>query len=126
VHVSTEDSGKIVSEFVASWTTDDIDLMLSYFHDDAVYHNIPMAPAVGTAAIGELLKQFLLGMEDFRAEVHHQVSAGDIVMQERTDHFVADGQQRHLPICGVFELQDGKIKSWREYFDLSPFAGGSS
>ena len=122
--MSTEDSGKIVSEFLASWTTDDIDLMLTYFHDDAVYHNIPMAPAVGKDAIRELLAQFLLGMEDFRAVVHHQLASGDIVMQERTDSFVVDGQQRDLPICGVFELEDGRIKSWREYFDLSPFAGG--
>jgi limonene-1,2-epoxide hydrolase len=124
--MGASDSGKIVSEFVASWATDDVDLMLSYFHDDAVYHNIPMAPAVGTAAIRGLLTQFLLGMEDFRAEVHHQVASGDVVMQERTDHFVVDGQPRELPICGVFELEDGRIKSWREYFDLSPFAGASS
>jgi limonene-1,2-epoxide hydrolase len=25
-----------------------------------------------------------------------------------------------LPICGVFELEGGRIKAWREYFDLGP------
>jgi limonene-1,2-epoxide hydrolase len=25
-----------------------------------------------------------------------------------------------LPICGVFEVEDGRIKAWREYFDLGP------
>jgi limonene-1,2-epoxide hydrolase len=25
-----------------------------------------------------------------------------------------------LPICGVFEIESGKIRAWREYFDLAP------
>jgi limonene-1,2-epoxide hydrolase len=41
---------------------------------------------------------------------------------ERTDHFEANGQDVSLPICGVFEIEDGRIKRWREYFDMSRFA----
>jgi limonene-1,2-epoxide hydrolase len=25
-----------------------------------------------------------------------------------------------LPICAVFEVEDGRIKAWREYFDTGP------
>ena len=25
-----------------------------------------------------------------------------------------------LPICGVFEIENGRTKAWREHFDLGP------
>jgi len=25
-----------------------------------------------------------------------------------------------LPICGIFEMEAGRISAWREYFDLGP------
>lgn len=31
-----------------------------------------------------------------------------------------------LPCLGVFEMEDGKIKVWRDYFDMATFAGGMS
>jgi limonene-1,2-epoxide hydrolase len=43
-------------------------------------------------------------------------------MNERTDHYEVDGQAKSLPICGVFEVADGRISRWREYFDLSRFS----
>ncbi len=41
-------------------------------------------------------------------------------MNERTDHIVLNGRPVILPITGVFEIHDGKIRAWREYFDLTP------
>jgi limonene-1,2-epoxide hydrolase len=55
--------------------------------------------------------------------VHQQLSAGSTVMHERTDHFSVNGETMSLPICGVFEVEDGRIKRWREYFDMSRFLG---
>ena len=26
-----------------------------------------------------------------------------------------------LPCCGVFEMEDGKIRVWRDYFDMATF-----
>ena len=28
-----------------------------------------------------------------------------------------------LPVMGVFELADGKITAWRDYFDMAQFTG---
>ncbi len=41
-------------------------------------------------------------------------------MNERTDHITLNGKAVVLPICGVFEMRDGHIKAWREYFELGP------
>ena len=48
-------------------------------------------------------------------EVHHQLAAGDLVMNERTDRFVVGDTPRSLGVCGVFELTDGRISAWRDY-----------
>jgi limonene-1,2-epoxide hydrolase len=62
-------------------------------------------------------------MSGLRAEVHRQVSDGNIVMHERTDYFSLGTQEMALPICGVFEIDDGRITAWREYFDLAMASG---
>jgi limonene-1,2-epoxide hydrolase len=41
-------------------------------------------------------------------------------MNERTDHITLNGRPVVLPISGVFEVVDGRIAAWREYFDLGP------
>ena len=45
-------------------------------------------------------------------------------MNERTDILVMDGKRVELPVMGVFELEGGKIRGWRDYFDMSAFAAG--
>jgi limonene-1,2-epoxide hydrolase len=33
------------------------------------------------------------------------------------------GKEISLPICGVFEIRHGRIKSWRDYFDMTRLTG---
>jgi limonene-1,2-epoxide hydrolase len=42
-------------------------------------------------------------------------------MTERTDRFLINGQELALPVMGAFEIKDGKIAKWRDYFDLAQF-----
>ena len=44
----------------------------------------------------------------------------NFVMNERTDVMRRkDGGEIPLPVTGVFEVVDGKIAAWRDYFDLA-------
>ncbi len=48
-------------------------------------------------------------------------------MNERIDVFTLNGNVVELPVVGVFEITDGKITTWRDYFDMAPIqaaAGG--
>ena len=45
------DAEKIVTEFCNAWPRKNIDELLGFFTDDAVYHNIPMEPPKGKDAI---------------------------------------------------------------------------
>ena len=43
-------------------------------------------------------------------------------MTERTEHFARKDGSREpfvLPVMGVFELRDGKVGAWRDYFERS-------
>ena len=93
----------MVRAFLAAWERRDTPYILDCFTDDAVYHSIPLAPIVGKEAILAFVTKF-----------------ADVVMNERTDYMTLNGSPVVLPICGVFEIEGGRIKAWREYFDLSP------
>jgi limonene-1,2-epoxide hydrolase len=84
---------------------------------------MPLEPAVGIDAIRAHMSDFMGKLDGgIRPEVHHQLAEGPLVMNERTDHFEANGQAGSPPICGVFEIEDGRIKRWRDYYDGTPFA----
>ena len=115
----------VVDRFIAHWARGDVEAMIGCLADDVRCQNMPMEPTVGTAAVRELQTAFFGVAQDFRIEVHAQASSGDVVMQERTDFFSLGGKLITLPICGVFEVRDGRIAAWREYFDMATFAGGN-
>jgi limonene-1,2-epoxide hydrolase len=54
-----------------------------------------------------------------RLEIHNQVVTGAVVMNERTDRITIEGTEVTLAICAVFEIAEGRITAWREYFDLA-------
>ena len=110
---------QLVREFIAAWEQRDSDFIIGCLTEDAVYHSMPLEPIVGKEAIAAWVR----GFEDVRPgrlEVHHQIATADIVMNERTDHIVLNGHPVTLPITGVFEIRDGRVRAWREYFDLAP------
>jgi limonene-1,2-epoxide hydrolase len=109
----------MIREFLAAWERRDTPYILDCFTADAVYHSIPLTPIVGKEAIEEFVTKFA-DVPPGRLEVRHQVAAGDIVMNERVDYITINGTAVVLPICGVFEIEEGRIKAWREYFDLGP------
>jgi limonene-1,2-epoxide hydrolase len=119
------DPSALVTEFCEAWSRMDAGELASYFTDDGVYHNIPMEPAVGREAV----HQFLVGMgtmiSSIRFEIHRQIAQGDVVMNERTDHITMGGTDIVLPVVGVFEIRDGKIAAWRDYFDMGQFTGAT-
>ena len=113
------DPETIVRDFCAAWTRRDITELLGYFTDDAVYHNMPLAPATGKDAIQEILNLFVPPATTIVFEMLHVACAGPVVFTERIDRFVIGGKEIALPVAGVFEIRDGKIAAWRDYFDFA-------
>jgi limonene-1,2-epoxide hydrolase len=109
----------LVRAFMQAWERRDAEFIIGCFTDDAVYHSMPLTPIVGKAAIMEWVRGFA-GVPPGRLEIHHQVVSAHVVLNERTDRITLNGRPVRLPIAGVFEMRDGRIAAWREYFDLTP------
>ncbi len=116
--MAESDNIDLVRRFCAAWATLDIPPVLDFFADDAVYHNMPLQPVRGKDAIKGLIEQFLAPFERADWEVKQIASAGDFVLTERVDRFIGE-KTVELPVMGVFEVRDGKIAAWRDYFDLA-------
>lgn len=111
----------IVRDFCAAWGTKDLEEILGYFTADAVYHNIPMDPVTGIDAIRTTVEGFSVAADKIEFETLHIAANGNVVMTERVDHFISAARTISLPVMGTFEVVDGKIAAWRDYFDLNQF-----
>ena len=109
----------VVVRFISAWPEGDAAALASYFSDDAVYHNIPLEAVRGREAISEVLAGFMAMGGTVDVDVAHIVSDGPIVMVERVDHFVRPERTISVPMAGVFEVRNGLIGAWRDYFDLA-------
>lgn len=111
----------VVREFCEAWGRRDPDELLGFLAPDAVYHNIPMDPAHGHDAIRGVFDMFLPQSDEIIFEITNIASSGDVVLTERVDRFVMGDRTIDLPVMGTFEIRDGKIIAWRDYFDLQQF-----
>lgn len=113
---------KIVTDFCNAWPRKNIEELLAFFTDDAVYHNIPVEPARGKAAIRAVINSFLPAAKSIEFKVLKSAGAGNFVMNERVDVFdLGGGKTISLPVAGVFEVNGGKISAWRDYFDMQMY-----
>ena len=110
---------EVVRDFCAAASTRDPAVLRAFFSDDVVYHNIPMEPAEGIDATMAVIDMFLGMCDALEFEVHHLASDGTTVLTERTDIFTMKGKSAPLPVMGAFQVVDGKITAWRDYFDMA-------
>jgi limonene-1,2-epoxide hydrolase len=124
--MSTSDSLDLVTRFCAAWADgafDDrhLDALVEFFTDDAVYHNIPVDPVTGKDAIRATIAGFTGGVDAVEFRVENIAATEAAVLTERVDVFSVPGKTISLPVMGTFEVRDGKIAAWRDYFDLNQF-----
>jgi limonene-1,2-epoxide hydrolase len=116
----------VVRRFCTAWSENGTAHELAeFFTDDAVYHNIPLKPVAGKDAIENTIATFIRpgrpGIESIDFRVINIAANGPVVMTERVDVFMLPGRSFELPVMGTFEISDGKIKAWRDYFDINQF-----
>ena len=116
---ASEDAERIVRDFCAAFEKHDAEALRPYFTDDVVYHNIPMEPAVGIDAAVAFIEGFFAMCDSMVIETLHLAVRGNVVLTERVDTFTMGRKVAPLPVMGTFEVRDGKIAAWRDYFDLA-------
>ena len=116
----------VVRDFCAAWSRRSIDELLGYFATDAVYHNMPLEPVRGHESIRQVLQMFVPPAEEIEFELLQIASTGAVVFTERVDRFLIAGKKVELKVAGVFEIANGKIVAWRDYFDMASYTRQAS
>jgi len=111
----------IIRQFVADWSTLDAEKLADYFTEDGSYFNIPSQPVTGRDAVAAFIKGFTANWTETQWDIVAMAESGDTVFCERLDRTKTTAGDVDLPCNGVFVMQDGKIKEWRDYFDLNTF-----
>jgi limonene-1,2-epoxide hydrolase len=111
---------QIVLDFIQAVNKHDINRALTYLDTECFYHNIPIKPVTGTEAIKRVLAPMLDVASKVDWNVHNiaETVTGN-VLTERTDRFLIKGIWVEVPVMGTFEIHDGKITAWRDYFDVN-------
>ncbi|MFQ5563967.1 MAG: nuclear transport factor 2 family protein [Parvularculaceae bacterium] len=116
-----EDNESIVRRFIADWSSLDADRLVAYFTEDGVYHNMPIAPVAGQAALRKFIAAFIANWDSTDWEILNLAVDGERVYVERIDRTIVVGTPVNLPCFGVFEMRGGKIAEWRDYFDMATY-----
>jgi limonene-1,2-epoxide hydrolase len=112
----------VIRDFIAAWSRLDPAELASYFCDDGIYYNMPIAPVAGRAQIETFIARFIASWTATEWDVLNLIAKGDVVIAERLDRTCIGEKDVHLPCCGVFQMESGKIKVWRDYFDMATYA----
>ena len=119
---------KLVVEFIhaAYGERMDVDAMTALISDDFVWQlHVPLSPVVvgRDAARAELEKhsQLSTGMIE-GSHIRTIVSNDDTVVVERVDINSMNGVEVSFNVVAIFEVRDGKITHWREYWDAAHVA----
>ena len=116
------DNTGIIREFIEAWSRLDADELVTYFTEDGTYYNMPLEPVSGHDNLREFIGGFVSGWSATDWEIVNLFGAGDVVFAERVDRTKAGDKAVDLPCAGVFEMRDGKIAVWRDYFDMATYA----
>lgn len=114
---------EIVTKFVDLWEEDDgfTRAVNAYFRDDTVWENHGLLTTTGKQEALGFYHEFskATGMTGMKIDMLAIAQAGDKVLTERIDRIIdADGNEvMAVKVMGIFEIEDGRIAAWRDYFD---------
>ena len=110
-----------IRSFITAWSRLNAEELVDFFTEDGTYHNMMLPPVTGREKLLPYINRFVSGWSETAWEIVNLLSHGDIVVAERVDRTRIGEQRVELPCTGVFEMRDGKIKMWRDYFDMGTY-----
>lgn len=88
--------------------------------DDCEYTNpAPLGTVHGPAGIRRVLEPFFAPTLENQFVWKHTAVEGSTVFVERVDRHHLPHGWVELPVTGVFEVRNGRVTVWRDYFDVS-------
>jgi len=116
---AAHDAEQVVRDLCSALEKHDAEAFRLLLTDDVVYHNIPMEPAVGIDAAVTFLDGFFTMFDSTTIKILNLAVRGSVVLTERVDTFTLGEKIAPLPVMGAFEIRDGRVCAWRDYFDMA-------
>ena len=113
------DSALVVERALTALKARDFDTLEALLDDDVVYVNVGTPATRNRRSTMRVMR--LTRFVKLEVEVHRTTSNGATVLNERTDAIVIGPLRLQFWACGVFEVRDGRITLWRDYFDFYDF-----
>lgn len=106
-----------VETFLNALQEQDFDTAENALAQNLVYQNVGLPTIYGRQRAMKLFRS-MPGKAGFEVKIHRIAADGAAVLTERTDALVFGPVRLQFWVCGVFEVHEGRITLWRDYFDF--------
>ena len=115
---------RIVENFLETLESRDLDKLTDLVTDDVEYANPPSPPLEGRQAMIDFLSFNYKRMDRSSCVIHFVTESddGNVVMVERSEYMHFGDRKAGATFMGIFEIRDGRIFAWRDYWDHASFA----
>jgi limonene-1,2-epoxide hydrolase len=113
---------EVVRAFNAAMEKMDFETALKYVADSCEYTNGSLGTVYGHAGFRKVLEPFFSLMLENEFIILRESANESIVFMERLDRHRLPTGWIELPVTGVYEVHNGQITVWHDYFDSAKIA----
>jgi limonene-1,2-epoxide hydrolase len=107
----------VVRRFLEVLAAGDVDAAAELVDEDLVYENVSLPTIRGRRRFEQAFRSFAHRGIGFDVRIHRIAESGGSVLTERTDALSWGRFRTQFWVCGAFEVEQGRIVLWRDYFD---------
>jgi limonene-1,2-epoxide hydrolase len=108
---------EVVTRFLDAMQDGDVETVIELVADDIVYSNVSLPTIRGKERFSRAARAYYRHHLGFAVVVHRIAGSGSSVLTERTDALILGPFRMQFWVCGVFEVENGQVTLWRDYFD---------
>jgi limonene-1,2-epoxide hydrolase len=112
---------RVVERFMELLRRGDLDEAVALLAVDVQYENVGLPTVHGRERVWRLFGRAYDDGAGFDVVIHTICADGASVLTERTDFLTFRKLHIRLWVCGRFDVRDGQIVLWRDYFDFLNF-----
>ena len=111
------DPMEVTEAFLEALASGEVDRAAEYLDPEVRYTNVGFPTIQGRADVATVLSGLDRPNMSFEVYIHSSAATGSVVLNERTDVINVGPVRAQFWVCGRFEVRDGLITVWRDYFD---------
>lgn len=112
----------VVRNFLNNLAADDVAGATQLLAEDVEYINVSLPVIRGRHRVRRIFERMAeLPGSGFEVYFHAISEDGDTVLTERTDVLIWGPVRLQIWVCGRFDVRDGQIVLWKDYFDWLNF-----